>query len=621
MVRFRRGAVAGALAALVAVMLPASPAQGASGDLDRSFDGDGLASVAFPDQSGKFADGDVVVQPDGKIIIAGNFITPKPPTSFELHVGLARFNPDGTLDTDRDSTPGTWFGSDRSGKVVTDFGRQGGGERVESLALQSDGKLLVAGQAKSAVSTGAGLDNDFVVARFHPNGTLDSCFGTTVPCVQGLGGNGPGWVLTDFGGGHNDLAYALAIQRVEVGVDEQGNPVVEDRIAVAGSSTSVTASTETMEVDFALARYRLDGTPDTCFGSTVPCMGGAGNGTGRVLTDFKSGGQEPFITSLDWAFALAVQEVSGRELLVAAGQAHREDFALARYEVDGSLDETFGPHGDGRVVEAFNSSSQEDLRDLAVQPDGKLVATGRTLIDREVGYEVAVLRFEPRGFRDPTFGNGGLVHTASGEGVGIAVQADGRLVVGASGSANVLRYLADGRLDPIFGTGGRGVSALTDSAEALAVQPDGKPVVLTKFSFNLARFFAENPDLRIAMADAPDPVRARKGSLTYTITVANPGDAASPTHGDARGVVVSDRLPAGVMYKSAASSQGSCSFSSATAEVSCAVGTLGEGSSATVSIVVVPTTKGTLTNTATVSSTTADANTANNSATATTTVT
>lgn len=118
-------------------------------------------------------------------------------------------------------------------------------------------------------------------------------------------------------------------------------------------------------------------------------------------------------------------------------------------------------------------------------------------------------------------------------------------------------------------------------------------------------------DLRLAKTDAPDP--ATVGStLTYTLTVTNDGPD------EASGVTVSDSLPSGVSYQSATSTQGSCSQSGGV--VSCMVGTLANGTSATITIEVTPTRTGSLTNSATTSADQNDPDTSNNSATETTQV-
>jgi N-acetylglucosamine-6-sulfatase len=116
-------------------------------------------------------------------------------------------------------------------------------------------------------------------------------------------------------------------------------------------------------------------------------------------------------------------------------------------------------------------------------------------------------------------------------------------------------------------------------------------------------------DLSLNKADSPDPAYVGE-DLTYTLTVANAGPNAGQQ------VAVSDPLPTGVTYVSASASQGSCSQAAGT--VDCSLGTLANAASATVTIVVRPTTPGTLSNTASVTSTTADPAPANNSDTETT---
>jgi uncharacterized repeat protein (TIGR01451 family) len=117
-------------------------------------------------------------------------------------------------------------------------------------------------------------------------------------------------------------------------------------------------------------------------------------------------------------------------------------------------------------------------------------------------------------------------------------------------------------------------------------------------------------DLAVTKTDAPDPVLAGQ-QLTYTVKVTNNGPAA------ATGVTVSDSLPAGVTFVSATSTQGSCS---GTSTITCSLGAVLAGGSATVTIKVRPTTPGTITNTASVSADGSDPSPGNNSATATTKV-
>jgi uncharacterized repeat protein (TIGR01451 family) len=123
---------------------------------------------------------------------------------------------------------------------------------------------------------------------------------------------------------------------------------------------------------------------------------------------------------------------------------------------------------------------------------------------------------------------------------------------------------------------------------------------------------AASADLAITKADSPDPVRVRE-PLTYTLAVTNNGP--SPT----TGVIVTDTLPGGVTFGSASASQGSCSQTAGT--VTCPLGNLANGASATVTITVTPTATGTLTNTASVDGNEDDPNGANDSDTESTAVT
>ncbi len=172
---------------------------------------------------------------------------------------LARFNQDGTLDPR--------FG--RRGLVTTAF--KGGSAQASAVALVEQAKIV-------AVGTFSGPGDDFALARYNPDGTLDRRFGTR------------GLVTTDFAGG-NDQASAVVPQQ-------------NGKIVVVGS-----AFTSGGIRDFALARYNPDGTLDPSFGSN-----------GLVTTDFAG--------NTDFAFAVAIQP---DEKIVAAGRAG-PDFGLVRYK-------------------------------------------------------------------------------------------------------------------------------------------------------------------------------------------------------------------------------------------------------------------------------------------------
>jgi uncharacterized delta-60 repeat protein len=251
-------------------------------------------------------------------------------------------------------------------------------------------------------------------------------------------GGGDGIVTTDFG--TTAPARAVALQP-------------DGKIVVAGGSG-----------DFSLARYNKDGSLDTGFG-----------GDGLVTTDF--GGAH------DSANAVVVQP-DGK--IVAAGTSG-PFFALARYEKDGSLDTGFGG-GDGLVTTAIDPDSEGDSANaLVLQPNGKLVAAGWTSPDLETPiYEFALARYDKDGSLDTGFSEDGRVATSltgDDRAKALLLQPDGKLVaVGYSerigrGSYALARYEKDGSLDTGFG-GGDGLVTAIDNYQAMAagLQPDGKIV-------------------------------------------------------------------------------------------------------------------------------------------------
>jgi uncharacterized delta-60 repeat protein len=327
---------------------------------------------------------------------------------------------------DGDLDPG--FGN--GGTVTTDFLR-GGDDQANAVVLQKDEKIVVAG----------GNSGNFAVARYNPDGGLDTSFG-----------NG-GRVITAFGNNRSS-AHALALQS-------------DGKIVVAGAvMSSVTGS------DFALARYNTDGSLDTSF-----------DGDGKVTTHISdiSNGNES-------ANAVAIQPADGK--IIAAGSTEnsstRADFALARYNMDGSLDTSFD--GDGKVVTAFFSDLNEGINSVALQPDGRIVAAGSFVL----------ARYNLDGSLDTKFGNGGSGFVLFGATASdVALQPDGKIVIVTFSSAEfsrfvVARYTPEGSLDGSFGTGGIVITNLGDftASRALALQSDGKIVVFgdNALFFLLARY-------------------------------------------------------------------------------------------------------------------------------------
>jgi uncharacterized delta-60 repeat protein len=405
-------------AALLAVQLStAVPAHARPGVLDPSFGLGGKVTTDFAGGSEQIVA--LVAQPDGKLVAAGT--TFDPDLAFEAHFALARYNPDGTLDGS--------FGS--GGKVTTEVSSAiAADDRANALALQPDGKLVVAGSAVNAPSA-----QDIALVRYNADGSLDAAFGTG------------GIVTTDLGG--SDQANALALQP-------------DGKLVVAGSADKGTTGQ-----DFALVRYNADGSLDTTFASG-----------GVAMTDLAG--------SDDIALALAVQ-ADGR--LVAAGTATNPDgldFALVRYNAEGSLDAGFGVGG---KVTTEVAGTLDVATALVIQGNGKLVAAGQA-IGADGSSDFDLVRYRPDGSLDTGFGVGGKVTTDFGGGSdtarALALQPNGRLLAAgiaqsASGPADfaVARYRPDGSLDLTFGAGGKTTTDFGggEFAFALAVQADGRVVL------------------------------------------------------------------------------------------------------------------------------------------------
>jgi uncharacterized delta-60 repeat protein len=467
----------------------------AAGDLDSTFDGDGRVTL---DVGGGIVQvNDMDIQQDGKIVVVGSRSSASPSDSDFL---IARFNRDGSLDdgSASDQTPGNRFGT--SGWMVTDFGS--GAARARSVAIQPDGKIVVAGDVPN------GANSDFGLVRYNIDGSIDD--GTSSDSTPGDRFGASGRVVTDFGVGF-DSASAVAIQP-------------DDKILVAGSA-QVDAS---FHLAMALARYNSDGSPDDgSTGDATPAdqFGAAG----KVTTGF--GGDYSAASALALMSSGAIAAAGFTTLGTNNGVVL---FALAVFDAHGDLRSAFD--GDGRVTADFGGGNNSATA-VVVQADQKIVAVGSAIVTRQ-GQDFAIIRYNPDGSIDDgtasdstpgdSFGTSGRVTTDRHSNDDLArdakLQPDGKLVVAGSArfanaesdfSSNeffVVRYLPDGSIDPEFGDGGVTTSFGTvfpdqDQASAVAFQRDGN-IVAAGTSANdlaLARYLNDaTPPLPPNMPPIPD---------------------------------------------------------------------------------------------------------------------
>ena len=340
----------------------------------------------------------------------------------------------------------TTFSGD--GKVTVDF--LGRTDVAIDIALQSDGKIVAAGYS-AVPSTG---NRDFALARFDPNGSLDTTF------------SGDGKLLTDFGG--KDEVWDVAVQ-------SNGRIIAAGLTCDAGNNC-----------DVALARYKPGGALDTTF-----------SGDGKQIADFGGG--------CNSATCMVIQPDGKIVLSGWMWNGTSNDFAVYRYSANGTLDATFS--GDGKVNIGFGLGRQDSAEALAYQnTDGKIVVVGYT---GDAGYQnrnFAIARLNPNGTLDNTFSGDGKQVTNLGAddlAYGFAGFPDGRMsIVGQKVTTGldyfaVARYNANGSLDTTFnGTGKKVISIIPGSdsyAYSAIVQPGGKIVSFGRtdgadgYDFALAR--------------------------------------------------------------------------------------------------------------------------------------
>ena len=407
------------------------------GTLDTEFDGDGIVTTGFETYSDNASS--MTIQPDGKIIVAGSSYRG---IGIGYDFALLRYNTDGSLDNS--------FGTD--GKVLTDI--NGISESATAVAIQPGGKIVMAGY-----SWNPGYQNDFALARYNPDGTLDNTF------------DSDGKLLLDFKL-TSDFVFAIAI-------------LPNGKIVLAGTIRSGTSNDS-----IGVMILNEDGTPDNSFGST-----------GKIMASFG--------TESSWVSDLIIQTDGKIVVAGTAGNSTIRDFAMARFNTDGSPDNTFSSDG---VLTIEIGTSYDYANSLVIQPDGKLVVAGYALAPDNLSSDFALVRYTPDGEPDNTFGLGGKQVTEVSPGFGWAaspvLSAEGKIIVAGSTDDDenpnsnfaLVRYLPDGTPDNSFGNDGivtTEISPYPDFANAVSLQNDGKIVVAgsssngTDYDFTVVRYISD----------------------------------------------------------------------------------------------------------------------------------
>ena len=396
-----------------------------AGTLDPAFSSDGIQTTLVG--AGEDVAYDVAVQPDGKIVAAG-----ESNNGTNADFAIVRYNADGSLDTSFDT----------DGKTTTAIGT--GTDIANAVAIQPDGKIIAAGYSSN------GTNNDFALVRYNADGSPDSTFGTSGKVTLGF----------NLGGSNHDSIASMVLQP-------------DGKIVCAGY-----ANTASGFHNVAIARFH----------------GLASTGTpGQPDASFGTGGKMTFAVGSNWSYALCTSLQADGKIVVGgtAGSGTAFDFILARVHglaatgTPGTLDITFGSAG---KVTTSVGSNVDEAHGIVIQPDGKIVLGGLSK-NASNNNDVALARYTSTGVLDTTFGTGGLVTTGvqvDDYGFSVALQTDGRIVVGGSSNnptADILaiRYNADGSLDTTFDADGKLLVTINPSADdvayGMALHPDGNIVL------------------------------------------------------------------------------------------------------------------------------------------------
>jgi len=389
----------------------------AEGKLDTSFGRGGVVSERTP--QGGLSPEALVVQADGKMVLVG---TSSDLATTRVGFGLARYGVDGALDTS--------FGV--GGRVLTSVGAATA--EAHAAALQPDGAIVVAGSGYAG--TQPAEVSQFAVARYTPDGALDPVFGVVLTPLSESGAEARAVALqsdgrivvagTAFASGTTSDALALARYNADGSPDTSfgsGGTVITtfDSGGAEADSSPARAAALVVQPDgklvavvsvgghqgaFALARYLPSGALDSTFGIAGRSRPRPGDGSAQ-------------------AYAAALQPDGG--IVVAGGvgsTAENVAFALARYTPTGDLDAGFG--SGGLVTSTFDGGGGSGAHAVVVERDGKIVAVGSG------GGGFAVVQYLADGTPDAGFGKAGVVLTTVGDAgsmpAALGVQPDGKLV-------------------------------------------------------------------------------------------------------------------------------------------------------------------------------------------------
>jgi len=368
------------------------------------------------------------IQSDGKIIVGG---WAENENNFNFYnFALARYNSNGTLDNS--------FGT--NGKVISNLESITSG--INAIALQSNGKILATGFLSDS------LKNYLALVRYNMDGSFDSTFGN--------GGIVKTLIIdTAIMGGAYNCANTIALQN-------------DGKIVVAGYSF-YSPLYNLYKYYSTMARYNINGSLDTSFG----------NG-GKVKIQIGNKNSE--------TYAIKIQK-DGK--IVSAGISNIDsisEFAISRYNTNGSLDSTFGTNG--TITQQIGTQGSGAYA-LDIQADNKIVVAGTASPDN-YNWGFAIARYDSTGTLDNSFGNGGIVITQeyalnNAKAMAVIIQNNGNIIAGGSVD-NYYWSLRKFNYNGVFESGLTTIMGNTDQIHALSFQSDGKIIAVGETGYNCTNF-------------------------------------------------------------------------------------------------------------------------------------
>lgn len=420
-----------------------------AGTLDPTFGNGGKVITSIT--SGQDKAYGVAIQTDGKLIVAGHSTS----TATGKDFAVIRYNSDGSLDST--------FGN--SGVVTTDL-QLGSDDVVYSVALQTDGKIVLAGYSDN------GSNKDAAMVRYNSNGTLDDAFGNS------------GIVLTDFENSQQDEIKIVKIHPLT------GNIIV-------GGVTIISSSVSKPVV----ARYLSNGTLDNTFNSSGICL--------------------LWITNLDYQYLFSVEDLAvqsnGKISAVGwrdfSGLSWDSDFWACRINSDGTMDNTFSNDG----VNVYNGSFNGHDRAFAIllKPNNNILMAGGAYLST-LKYDFTIFELNANGANGSFSATADWGSTLDDIAYGLAEDNNGKFILAGSSGTETTKTFALARvntnasLDNSFGTSGKisttfGSNPLNECFDVL-IQTDNKIVAVgyTGGDFAIARYLGDAvPDLNNFQQIAP----------------------------------------------------------------------------------------------------------------------